>query len=263
MNDLYLSIVLALIQGITEFLPVSSSAHLLFPSLLFGSDDLGLPFDIALHAGTLVAVIYFFKNDIFNMARSFLPGNDELKDERNLAMMLIVATLPIIFAGFVFYDFINGRTFNITSIAISNILFGFLLLVIFFRRSEKLDFYKITFSMALIIGIFQCFSLIPGASRSGTAITGALLIGLNLKDSSKFAFLLSIPTILAALSLLIIDLDEIALRTNYYYLIIGFSISMFVAFTSIKYFLKFVEKIGMVPFVIYRFILGLVLLTLF
>ena len=144
MNDLYLSIVLALIQGITEFLPVSSSAHLLFPSLLFGSDDLGLPFDIALHAGTLIAVIYFFKNDIFNMARSFLPGNNELEDERNLAMMLIVATLPIIFAGFIFYDYINARTFNITSIAISNILFGFLLLVIFFRRSEKLDFYKIT-----------------------------------------------------------------------------------------------------------------------
>jgi len=110
-----------------------------------------------------------------------------------------------------------------------------------------------------VIGVFQCLALIPGASRSGMAITGALLIGLNLKDASKFAFLLSIPTIAGALVFLLIDIDQI--NFDYVSMLIGFLVSLFVAFFTIKFFLAFVEKIGMIPFVIYRMILGFVLLT--
>ena len=109
MNDLILSFFLGLIQGLTEFLPISSSAHLLLPSLLFGSNDLGLPFDIAVHAGTLVAVIYFFKTDILLMFRSIYTNEVSLEKNRNLALQLIIATIPVVFVGFIFKDLIGER----------------------------------------------------------------------------------------------------------------------------------------------------------
>ena len=124
---------------------------------------------------------------------------------------------------------------------------------------ENVAIFEITVKAAVVIGVFQCLALIPGASRSGMAITGALLIGLNLKDASKFAFLLSIPTIAGALVFLLVDLDQI--NFDYMNMLIGFLVSLFVAFFTIKFFLAFVERIGMIPFVIYRMILGFVLLT--
>ena len=127
MNDLLLSFFLGLIQGLTEFLPISSSAHLLLPSLLFGSNDLGLPFDIAVHAGTLAAVIYFFRTDILLMLRSIYTKEVSLKKNRNLALQLIIATIPVVFVGFIFIDLIGDRLFCVSSIALSNIFFAFIL----------------------------------------------------------------------------------------------------------------------------------------
>ena len=124
MNDLILSFFLGLIQGLTEFLPISSSAHLLLPSLLFGSNDLGLPFDIAVHAGTLVAVIYFFRTDILLMLRSIYTKEVSLEKNRNLALQLIIATIPVVFVGFIFKDLIGERLFSVSSIAFSNIFFA-------------------------------------------------------------------------------------------------------------------------------------------
>ena len=138
------------------------------------------------------------------------------------------------------------------------LIFAIVLLIVFLNRKENVAIFEITLKAALVIGIFQCLALIPGASRSGMAITGAILIGLNLKDASKFAFLLSIPTIAGALVFLLVDLNQI--NFNYVNMFIGFFVSLFVAFFTIKFFLAFVDRIGMIPFVIYRMILGLVLL---
>ena len=261
MTDYFLSFLLGLIQGLTEFLPISSSAHLLFPTLIFGTNDLGLSFDIAVHAGTLIAVIFFFRNEIKCMLKSITTSHTSLSDYRKLTYMLIIATIPIVLAGLGFSDFIEDRIFNVSSIAIANLIFAIILLVVFLNRKENLSIFEITFKAALLIGFFQCFALIPGASRSGMAITGALLIGLNLKDASKFTFLLSIPTIAGALIFLLVDFNQI--NFDYLNMLIGFVVSTIVAFFTIKYFLAFVERIGMVPFVIYRVILGLMLLIIF
>ena len=263
MSDFLLSLILGLVQGLTEFLPISSSAHLILPSLIFGLNDLGLYFDISVHAGTLVAVIYYFRSDIYLMTKSiFYNNSDELVKHRKLTYQLVIATLPIVITGFVFKDLIEQRIFSIDSIAISNLFFAAILFIAFVRHKSNEGIYKLTVYAALFIGIIQCFALIPGASRSGTAITAALLIGLNLKDASKFAFMLGIPTILGAMILLITDLKTVAMSFDLVILISGFLTSMIFAFFTIKLFLSFVEKIGMIPFVIYRILLGTSLLLI-
>ena len=261
MNEVLLSFLLGLIQGLTEFLPISSSAHLLFPTLLFGTDDLGLAFDIAVHAGTLLAVIYFFRTEIKLMIKSLISKNNN-NDSRKVAYLLIIATFPIVMAGLLGTDFIKSNRNSIASIAYMNLLFaGFLLFAYKYSSSSK-SLIELTIAGAIFIGVFQVFALFPGASRSGTAMTAALLIGLNLKDSSKFAFLLAIPTIFGALVFLIGDLVLYETQLNIISLVVGFLTSSIVAFLTIKYFLIFVEKIGMYPFVIYRVLLGVLLLVL-
>lgn len=262
MNEILLSFILGLIQGLTEFLPISSSAHLLFPSLLFGADDLGLAFDIAVHAGTLFAVMYFFRADIFLMMKSLISKNNTLNDSRRLAYLLIIATIPIVIAGLLGLDFIESNRNSISSIAYMNLVFAGLLLLAYMASPSSKSLVELTILGAIFIGVFQIFALFPGASRSGTAITAALLIGLNLKDSSRFAFLLAIPTILGALVFLIGDLALYPDNINSASLIVGFLTSSIFAFITIKYFLIFVEKIGMYPFVIYRVLLGIFILAI-
>ena len=196
MNDLILSFILGLIQGLTEFLPISSSAHLLFPSLIFGSNDLGLAFDISAHAGTLFAVMYYFKDEIKAIIKSLFQSNSLHKEDKHLAITLIIATVPIILVGFFGSDLVNQNRNNMNSIAIMNLVFAGFLLIAYLYSSASKKLIELTVVGALFIGLFQVFALLPGASRSGTAMTAALFIGLNLKDASKFAFLLSIPTIL-------------------------------------------------------------------
>jgi undecaprenyl-diphosphatase len=164
--------------------------------------------------------------------------------------------------GFIFKDLIGERLFSVSSIAFSNIFFAIILLYAFLKNKADKTIYQVTFYSALFIGFVQCFALIPGASRSGTAITAALLLGLSLKDASKFAFMLGIPTILGALVLLLFEIQTLDTSINLIVLIIGFLVSMIFAFLTIKLFLNFVEKIGMMPFVIYRLLLGAILIFL-
>ena len=155
----------------------------------------------------------------------------------------------------------NNRD-NIESIALANIIFAALLLLAYKFSSRSKELIELSVLAALFVGAFQVFALFPGASRSGTAITAALLIGLNLKDASRFAFLLAIPTILGALVFLLKDMMSYNGSIDLLPMIIGFVTSMVFAFLTIKYFLVFVEKIGMYPFVLYRVFLGAVLVLL-
>jgi len=261
-SDFFLALLLALIQGLTEFLPVSSSAHLLFPSFIFGTKDFGIVFDISVHAGTLVAVIYYFKNEISGLIHAWSPWvENRSKENFLLGQYLLIATLPIMLVGLTFSDLTESRP-SIDSIAWANLIFAGLLYAVFKSSAQSKSLAELTLITALIIGCFQALAVFPGASRSGMAITGALLIGLNLKDTSKFAFLLSIPTILGALILMLakgaysISTDDLLI------IFTGFIGSAFVAFFTIKTFLQFVERIGMTPFVVYRVALGLILLFL-
>ena len=262
MSDLILSFILGIVQGLTEFLPISSSAHLLIPNLVFGANDLGLAFDISVHVGSLLAVIYYFRDDILAMTKSLFQSNNLYIDERLLAVLLIIATIPIVFVGFFGSDLINENRSNVNSVAYMNLIFAGFLFFAYLYSSASKTLVELTIMGAIFIGVFQVFSLLPGASRSGTAMTAALLIGLNLKDASKFAFLLSIPTILGALFFLFIEISASNYSLNFNSLFIGFITSFVIAFLTIKYFLIFVDKIGMYPFVIYRIILGCILLLL-
>jgi undecaprenyl-diphosphatase len=155
----------------------------------------------------------------------------------------------------------NNRD-SIQSIALANIIFAALLFLAYKFSSRSKELIQLSVLAALFVGAFQVFALLPGASRSGTAITAALLIGLNLKDASRFAFLLAIPTILGALVFLLKDMTLSDISIDLLPICIGFFTSMVFAFLTIKYFLAFVEKIGMYPFVIYRVFLGVVLVLL-
>tara|TARA_Y100000385_G_scaffold121939_1_gene126724 strand:- start:2850 stop:3644 length:795 start_codon:yes stop_codon:yes gene_type:complete len=262
-SDFFLALLLALIQGLTEFLPVSSSAHLLFPSLLFGAKDFGIAFDISVHAGTLAAVIYFFKKEIQGLLQAWNPlTSSRSNDDFSLGLNLLIATLPIVVIGLLASDLIESRSSNIESIAWANLVFAGLLYAVFKSSSQSKSISELTLFAALIIGCFQALAVFPGASRSGMAITGALIIGLNLKDTSKFAFLLSIPTILGALVLMLAKGAYSIALNDMLIMLTGFIGSAFIAFFTIKSFLQFVEKIGMTPFVLYRVALGLVLLLI-
>ena len=159
MNDLILSFILGLIQGLTEFLPISSSAHLLFPSLVFGSNDLGLGFDISVHVGTLAAVIYYFRDDLLAMTKSLFQKNSLLRKERDLAILLIIATIPIVLVGFFGSDFINQNRTNISSIAYMNIIFAGFLFFAYLYSSASKTLIELTLIGALFIGLFQVFAL--------------------------------------------------------------------------------------------------------
>ena len=262
-SDFFLALLLALIQGLTEFLPVSSSAHLLFPSLLFGTKDFGIVFDISVHAGTLVAVIYYFKKEIQGLLHAWNPWTKNRSTENfSLGINLIVATLPIILVGMLASDLTESRSANINSIAWANLIFAGLLYVAFQFSSQSKSLTELTLFAALIIGCFQALAIFPGASRSGMAITGALIIGLNIKDTSRFAFLLSIPTIMGALILMITKGAYSIALSDMLIMLTGFIASAVIAFFTIKGFLMFVEKIGVTPFVLYRVVLGVVLLIL-
>ena len=262
-SDFFLALILALIQGLTEFLPVSSSAHLLFPSLLFGAKDFGIVFDISVHAGTLSAVIYYFKKEIQGLFHAWMPWTKtRSKEDFSLGLNLLVATLPILLVGLLVSDLTESRSANINSIAWANLIFAGLLYAAFKCSTQSKSLTELTLFAALIIGCFQALAVFPGASRSGMAITGALIIGLNIKDTSRFAFLLSIPTILGALILMLVKGAYAIALSDMLIILTGFLGSAFIAFITIKGFLQFVEKIGMTPFVLYRVVLGIMLLLI-
>ena len=262
-TDFFLALLLSLIQGLTEFLPISSSAHLLFPTLLFGTKDFGIVFDISVHAGTLAAVIYYFKKEIQGLLQAWNPWkNNRNKENFSLGLNLIFATLPIFLVGLLASDLTESRSANIDSIAWANLVFAVFLYAAFKSSSQSKSLTELTLLAALIIGCFQALAVFPGASRSGMAITGALIIGLNIKDASRFAFLLSIPTILGALVLMLAKGAYSIALSDMLVILTGFIGSAFIAFFTIKGFLQFVERIGMTPFVLYRVALGIVLLLI-
>ena len=180
----------------------------------------------------------------------------------SLGLNLIVATLPIVLVGLLVSDLAESRSVNIDSIAWANLVFAGLLYTAFKSSSQSKSLTELTLFAALIIGCFQALAVFPGASRSGMAITGALIIGLNIKDTSRFAFLLSIPTIMGALILMLAKGAYSISFSDMLIMLTGFIGSALIAFFTIKSFLQFVEKIGMTPFVLYRVAIGLVLLLI-
>jgi len=264
--DLIQLILISLIQGISEFLPISSSAHLVLLPKLMSWNDQGLSIDIAAHLGSLLAVIYYFRTDFINIVvNGFGPvfGSKYARVDYKLFWLIILASLPALIGGFIFHDVISTYLRNPLVVAFTTIFFGFFLWIsdIVGKKSRKIT--TITKKDALIIGLSQVLSLIPGTSRSGITMTTGLLLGLDRQTAIKFSFFMSVPIIsMAALYEawnLIQDGELIIIKD--FLITIFFSATS--SFFTIHFFLKFIDKIGMIPFVIYRLILGITLLFIF
>jgi undecaprenyl-diphosphatase len=256
--------ILALIQGLTEFLPVSSSAHLILAPYFFSYEDQGLAFDIAVHVGTLGAVMLYFKQEVWSISKSLvLFGDSSLEKDRRLGLNVIVATLPVIVVGLTFKDLVSTELRSPLVIATTTIVFGILLLIADKKAKRQKGEDSITWRGALIIGCFQAIAIIPGTSRSGITMTAGLFLGLTRSAASRFSFLLSIPTILMSGGLITLELILSEAEVAWTDLISGAILSFIAAYVCIHYFLKLIESMGMMPFVIYRFLLGAILVWMF
>ena len=244
--------ILSLIQGITEFIPVSSSAHLFLVSEFINFDDQSLSIDVSLHIGSFIAVVSYFQKDLI----SFIKNID-------LFVKILISSIPVMIVGFILIETnLIEKIRNLKVISWTTLIFGFLL---YYSDKFKLNNNlkeNFTIKSALFIGIFQILSLVPGVSRSGITISAARILKFSRYDSAKISFLLSIPT-LAAVS--IFGLQNMIVEENISFTTINFLaifFSFLISFITIKYFLNFVKNFSLKIFVFYRIALGLVLLSI-
>jgi undecaprenyl-diphosphatase len=254
-------ITLALIQGITEFLPVSSSAHLILPAQLFGWRDQGLDFDVAVHMGTLLAVVVYFRHDLANYAVSAgnLVVRGRFDSHTEELGKIALATVPIVVVGFLVKGWVETELRSIAVIAATTIGFGLLLAYADTRHGARA---AVTWRDALVIGGMQVLSVVPGTSRSGITITAALLIGLSRTGAARFSFLLSIPTIAGAGLLSTVDLSLDDTDPDWGLLAVAAALAGTAAYLCIGAFISLIERTGLMPYVIYRLALGSLLLVL-
>jgi len=258
--DLIQIITLGIIQGLTEFLPVSSSAHLVLISIVMGWQDQGLLMDVAAHAGSLLAVIVYFRKELQQMTRAMLdPKAPENQETLHLISAIVVATIPIVLAGLLLADFIEQYLRSAHVIAITTILFALALAYADRSSKEMRNEYKLSWKGIIFIGLAQIFALIPGTSRSGVTMTAGLMMGLSKVAAARFSFLLSMPTILAAISYKSMQLTSAEVSVDIGAVSGVFVLSGIVAYLCIEAFIRLVNVVGMMPFVIYRLILGVLL----
>jgi len=261
--DIIQAISLAILQGLTEFLPVSSSAHLILLPVLVGWEDQGLAFDVAVHVGTLTAVVAFYRKDIAQiiMAWSRSVIGKGVTDDAKLAWYVVLGTIPVGIVGITLPDVVETVFRSPLVIAGATIVFA--LLLWFAEKQAKEERTTITLLDAMVIGLFQAVALIPGTSRSGITITAGLMTGLKREHAARFSFLLSIPVIALAGMVKGLELYKSAISVQWDMIAIGVCLSAVMAYLSIGWFLKLLDKIGMMPFVFYRLILGVFLFTVF
>jgi len=255
-------IILALVQGITEFLPISSSAHLILVPIVFDWQDQGLAFDVAVHVGSLSAVMIYFRHEIKRMSNDWIQSLVHRKNigESSLAWAVLLATIPAGVAGLLLNDYIELHLRSTLVIAITTIVFGLLLWYSDAKGTQARTEHTLGMRDILIIGFMQALALIPGTSRSGITITAGLLVGLTRDAAARFSFLLSIPLILAGGALKTKDLVESSTPVDWQAIILGTILSGISAYYCIHFFLKLLDRVGMAPFIVYRLFLGAILL---
>lgn len=244
-------IILSIIQGLTEFLPISSSAHLILISNYLNFHNENLTLDISLHLGSLLAVILFFKKEILNFIQN-----------KSLFIKIIISSLPIMIFGFLAVKFnLINQLRNSLMIGLTTVIFGVLLYFSDKAKTTKSINEDFSLKYAFYIGLFQVLSLIPGVSRSGITITVARFLNLNRVDLAKISFLLSIPTILAVSlygAYKLIESKNIYLTTQSF---LSVALSFIISFFALKFFIKFLKNFNLTIFVIYRIILGSLILS--
>ena len=249
-------ILLAIIQGITEFLPISSQSHLIVMSNMMGMPDRGLGFDIALHSGSLFAILTYYRKEVCQILSVSGEG-------KNYIRLIIIGSIPLPIVALGFMDFVSMYMRSINSIALMTILFAIVLYIADARqRSEFNNFKTMSMYAIIIIGTMQALAIIPGVSRSGIVITTALFLKFSRDDSIKIAFLLSIPALFMATmyqSAKLYQLGDTNLLNEH---LLGVSFSFIASYLTIHFFISSISKITFTPYIIYRILLGLVLLSI-
>ena len=243
-------LILSAIQGVSEFLPISSSAHLILVSSLYEFKSNSLLIDISLHLGSLFAIIFFFREELL-----------DVKNNKRLLSLIVLGSIPLIIVGYILYS--TGFIYylrNIKVIAWTTLIFGIVLYVADKSRFDKKISANLNFKSILFISFFQILSLIPGVSRAGITITAARILKFNRLDSSKISFLLSIPALGGASFLGLKDLLNQSAEFNYL-VIVAIITSFIFSFLTVKFFLIYINKFSMNAFVIYRIIIALILFT--
>ena len=241
-------LILSAIQGISEFLPISSSAHLILVSSLYEFKSSSLLIDISLHLGSLFAIIYYFKMDLL-----------DIKNNKRLLSLIIVGSIPLIIVGYVLYS--TGIIYELRDVKViawATLIFGVVLYVADRNRFDKKISSNLNLRSIFFISIFQILSLIPGVSRAGITITAARILRFNRLDSSKISFLLSIPALSGASFLGLKDIFSQSVEFNYL-VIIAILTSFIFSFLTVKFFLIYINRFSMNAFVIYRVIIALIL----
>ena len=243
-------LILSAIQGVSEFLPISSSAHLIIVSSLYEFKSNSLLIDISLHLGSLFAIIYFFREELL-----------DIKSNKKLLSLIVLGSIPLIIVGYILYT--TGIIYNLRNIKViawTTLIFGIVLYVADKSRFDKKISANLNFKSILFISFFQILSLIPGVSRAGITITAARILKFNRLDSSKISFLLSIPALGGASFLGLKDLLNQSAEFNYL-VIVAIITSFIFSFFTVKFFLIYINKFSMNAFVIYRIIIALILFT--
>ena len=249
-------LILSIIQGITEFLPISSQSHLILTSKLLGMSDQGLSFDIALHAGSLMAILIYYRKEVTKIMSISDEGIQYLK-------LIIIGSIPLPIIGLLFVDIVSENLRTINTIAFMTIVFALLLYFAERRNHEnKNSFATLSFFTIIFIGFMQTLAIMPGVSRSGIVITAALLLNYSREDSIKIAFLLSIPAIFMATvyqASKLYGVGDIEILNIH---LLGMSLSFIFSYITIYVFISTINKISFTPYVIYRVILGIFLFTI-
>ena len=270
--EIIAAIILGIIQGLTEFLPVSSSAHLILVPWFFGWDPEGLVFDVSLHVGTAIAVIAFFWRDWVMLAREAVKGllerNPFGNARRKLAWFLVIATIPAGVLGLMFEKAVETKLRSPLVPVFTLAVFGLLLFYAEKRSRQSRDINSYTLTDAILIGLAQAVALIPGVSRSGVTMTAAMLRDSDRTSAARFSFLLSTPVIvgaglLNALSLFKAANDPAAEIISFAVLFTGVAAAAVTGFLCIKFFLRYLARGSFLPFVIYRLLLAAVILVFY
>ena len=242
-------LILSAIQGISEFLPISSSAHLILVSTLYEFKSSSLLIDISLHLGSLIAIIYFFKDELF-----------DIRKNKRILNLIVLGSIPLIIVGYILYSTnLIYQLRNLEVIAWTTLIFAIILYISDKNRFDKKISSNLNFQSIIFIGVFQIFSLVPGVSRAGITITAARILKFNRVDSSKISFLLSIPALTGASFLSLKNITTQSIEVNYL-IIIAMFLSFLFSYITIRFFLFYINKFSLSVFVIYRVIIGLTLI---
>jgi undecaprenyl-diphosphatase len=252
MDELIKIIILGIVQGIAEFLPISSNAHLIMVEQLLDYHNHNEILNLVFHLGSLLAIITYFFSELLGLLK-----------KPKMIFNIIAATIPVIIIGYFVHKFrlINYEYFSIKIIAITLIVFGIILFISDKINHSKILYKDLNLKSSLIIGLFQIISLIPGVSRSGITLTAGRFLGYSRFEAAKFSFFLSIPTTAGACFLGVLDLIKTNNSDLNYIAIIGFITSFLSSYLTIKFFLSFISKFNLNIFIYYRIILGVFILS--